>query len=164
VSWAANIQLSSMNISPSSMLIFFTPMGFSCCSLCLTLSPRFAWTSSSGKYFRCWGTLCGHCDSSAASPGVAAQRAMIAGGRASRCGRCIVASDFKPENISSTTVRYRCRKKHDKLGEKCGCLLVVGTPSGWWSATEVTTQVIGEVGMRWRLTAGRASLEWQGAS
>lgn len=59
----ANIQLSSMNISPSSTLIFFTPTGLSCFSLSAMSIPLFTCISSSGKYFRCFGTLCGHCGS-----------------------------------------------------------------------------------------------------
>ncbi|KNG43928.1 u3 small nucleolar ribonucleoprotein mpp10 [Stemphylium lycopersici] len=82
---SANIQLSSINISPSSKLIFLIPIGFSCCNRCFTLNPRFACTSSSGKYLRCFGTLYGHCDSgSAAETGEVAQRAIMAGGNESR--------------------------------------------------------------------------------
>lgn len=82
---SSNIQLSSINISPSSRLIFFTPIGFSCCNRCFTLNPRFACNSSSGKYLRCRGTLCGHCDpGSAAETAEVAQRAMMAGGNKSR--------------------------------------------------------------------------------
>lgn len=84
----ANIQLSSINISPSSRLIFFTPIGFSYCSLFWRSRPRFTRISSSGKYFRCLGTLCGHCcgcdSASAAFTAGAAQRAMMAGGNESR--------------------------------------------------------------------------------
>jgi hypothetical protein len=86
----ANIQLSNMNISPSSRLIFLIPTGFSCCSLCFTLNPLFAWTSSSGKYFRCLGRLCGHWSSESADVGVAQSRAMMAGGSDRRLGRYIM--------------------------------------------------------------------------
>lgn len=59
----ANIQLSNRNISPSSLLIFFTPMGFSTIIFFWIFKLRLTCTSSSGKYFRCFGKLCGHCGS-----------------------------------------------------------------------------------------------------
>ena len=51
------------------------------------LKARLACTSSSGKYLRCLGTLCGHCGSAATE---VAHSAIMAGGRASKCGRCMV--------------------------------------------------------------------------
>jgi hypothetical protein len=78
----ANIQLSSINISPSSTLIFFTPTGFSCFIRSCTSIALFACISSSGKYLRCFGTLCGHCGS--AHDAVVQSSRSIAGGNDSR--------------------------------------------------------------------------------
>lgn len=73
----AKIQFSSMNISPSSPLIFFVPTGFSpLLILSSTLIPLLTWTSSSGKYFMCFGRLCGHCGSEAAGGMERSRRAM----------------------------------------------------------------------------------------
>jgi hypothetical protein len=83
----ANIQLSNMNISPSSVLIFRTPTGFSCCNFCLSSNPLFTRISSSGKYFRCLGRLCGHCGS--AHEVVAHSRMRKVGGSARRFVSCI---------------------------------------------------------------------------
>jgi hypothetical protein len=78
----ANIQLSNMNISPSSTLIFFTPTGFSCFNLSVISSDLLACISSSGKYLRCFGTLCGHCSS--AHDAVAHNNRRIVGGKDNR--------------------------------------------------------------------------------
>jgi hypothetical protein len=86
----ANIQLSSMNISPGSTLIFLTPIGFSFCSLSYTLRLRLTCASSSGKYLVCLGRLCGHCGSEATGK---ARRKSRVGGRARRLERCIVTTE-----------------------------------------------------------------------
>ena len=78
----ANIQLSKKNISPSSLLIFLTPIGFSLFNLACTSKLLLTRSSSSGKYFMCFGKLCGHCSSAAHA--VSRRRERIAGGRASR--------------------------------------------------------------------------------
>jgi hypothetical protein len=78
----ANIQLSSINISPSSTLIFFTPIGLSCFIRSWTSIALFACISSSGKYLRCFGTLCGHCGS--AHDAVVQSSKRIAGGSDSK--------------------------------------------------------------------------------
>jgi hypothetical protein len=59
----SNIQLSRMNISPSSVLIFLIPTGFSLCSLSCTSKLLFTCISSSGKYFMCLGRSYGHAGS-----------------------------------------------------------------------------------------------------
>jgi hypothetical protein len=78
----ANIQLSNMNISPSSTPIFFTPTGLSCFNLSVISSDLLACISSSGKYFKCFGTLCGHCSS--AHDAVAHSNRRIVGGKDNR--------------------------------------------------------------------------------
>lgn len=101
VSLDANIQLSNMNISPSSVLIFFIPTGLSCRSLSTMSSPRFACLSSSGKYFMCLGRLWGHC-CSAPSAGAAHSKRRADGSERSveicileRAARCVLVATGK---------------------------------------------------------------------
>lgn len=96
----ANIQLSSMNISPSSTPIFFTPTGLSCLSLSVISSDLLACISSSGKYFKCFGTLCGHCGS--AHDAVAHSSKSMVGGRDSRLEQYMVSENaWSKQNAES---------------------------------------------------------------
>jgi hypothetical protein len=130
----ANNQLSSINISPSSWLIFLTPMGLSCCNLSFRLITRFACTSSSGKYFKCFGTLCGHCSS--ADDVVAQSSAMMAGGSDKKLGRCIIMS--------------RMLKSRANADEGMQVHVVARGRRWLVPLLQDTIQVISVAGMRWR--------------
>lgn len=106
----ANIQLSNMNISPSSLLIFLTPIGFSLLSFSWMSRLRLTCTSSSGKYFICLGRLCGHCDSAVVEK---AQRKRIAGGSANRPGIFIVV-DVRCKWYLGLDARYAGERKRGR--------------------------------------------------